>query len=68
MIVKVNFNLGYAALNYIMPKTQVPHPRIEPKTLRVACSYFITLPLRWIKPRGSKFECFADKMREIVAM
>ena len=29
-----------ASHNYIMSTTQVPRPRIEPKTLGVTCSYF----------------------------
>ena len=37
-----------AAHNYIMSPTQVPCPRIEPKTLGVTCSYFTTQPLRRI--------------------
>ena len=41
-----------AAPNYIMPTTQVPRPRIEPKTFRVTCSYFTTLPLRQIKVKA----------------
>ena len=31
-----------AAPNHIMSTTQVPRPRIEPKTLGVTCSYFTT--------------------------
>ena len=41
-----------AAPNHIMSTTQVPRPRIEPKTLGVTCSYFTTLPLRRIKVKA----------------
>ena len=41
-----------AAHNHIMSTTQVPRPRIEPKTLGVTCSYFTTLPLRRIKVKS----------------
>ena len=33
-----------AAPNHIMSTTQVPRPRIEPKTFGVICSYFTTYP------------------------
>ena len=38
-----------AAPNHIMSTTQVPRPRIEPKTFGVTCSYFTTQPLRQVK-------------------
>ena len=38
-----------AAPNHMMPTTQVPRLRIEPKTFEVTCSYFTTLPLRQVK-------------------
>ena len=44
-----------AAPNHTMSTTQVPRPRIEPKTLGVTCSYFTTLPLRRIKVNAWTF-------------
>ena len=44
-----------AAPNHIMSTTQVPRPRIEPKTLGMICSYFTTLPLRRIKVKAWPF-------------
>ena len=44
-----------AAHNHIMPTTQVPHQRNEPKTFWVTCSYFTTLPLRRIKAKAWTF-------------
>ena len=44
-----------AAPNHIMSTTQVPRPRIEPKTLGVTCSYFTTLPLKRIKVKAWTF-------------
>ena len=44
-----------AAHNYIMSTSQVPCPRIEPKTLGVTCSYFTTLLLRRIKVKSRNF-------------
>ena len=45
-----------AAHYYIMSTTQQLHPRIEPKTLGMICSYFNTRPLRRIKLQICKTE------------